>query len=465
MRGGRCHISVHEGDGAVPKDRCYACHVSRVEEYGQTKRVHEIHVSRMRARCLECHEPIRHGNVKVASVLEVTCESCHAASHGAGKEMYLGVGGKGAPDTPSRMFAAQIRCTGCHTRVETRGGAAFLGGGNKTADPRACAACHDARYVPMVERWRGQGRELAQAARRMAAEGAAAARGRRGDEEAAAAARDLEFNARFLEEGHPVHNIEYAIRVAQGSGALLGRRRGASGPSAEMLPAFARGPFSYCTDSCHAFLARPEPFDFQGVNVPHAYHVQTAGLSCDTCHEEGRHKALLLASPRDCAGCHHESAQASCGRCHGRQQALYEGTLPKALGLRAEADQMAGTVGCADCHDPTRSEPLAKVGEACEGCHEGQGTKDLASWQKDLRDRRAQIQRKMEEAELTLGLLVRRQKAASSFSRRLEEVRRRLDDLDRARPVHNVQAAKRFYDDARRDLSALIGEMTRAVSD
>lgn len=461
---GRCHISVHEGDGAVPKDRCYACHVSRVEEYGQTKMVHDIHVSRMRARCLECHEPIRHGNVKVASVLEVTCESCHAVSHGAAKEMYLGVGGKGAPDTPSRMFAAQIRCTGCHTRVETRGGTAFLGGGNKTADPRACAACHDARFIPMVERWRNQGRELAAAARRMAADGAALAQRRKEDGEAAAAARDLAFNARFLEEGHPVHNIEYAIRIAQGSRDLLATLQGSPKGAGEMLPAFARNGFSYCTDSCHTFLARPEPYDFQGVDVPHTFHVQQAGLSCDTCHEEGRHKALVLASPKDCAGCHHDSAQASCGRCHPRQQALYEGKLPPALGLRGEADKMAGTVGCADCHDPTGSEPLAKVAESCEGCHEGQGAKDLDAWRKDLQDRRGRVQRKLEEAELTLGLLVRRQRSAASFGRRLEAVRQRLDYLDRARPVHNVRAATRFLDEADRDLSVLLAEMTGAGS-
>lgn len=462
---GRCHISVHEGNGTVPQDRCYACHVSRVEEYGQTKMVHEIHVSRMRARCLECHEPIRHGNVKVASVLEVTCESCHAVSHGAVKEMYLGVGGKGAPDTPSRMFAAQIRCTGCHTRVETRGESTFLGGGHKTADPRACAACHDARYTPMVERWRNQGKELAAAARRMASKGAALAQTKRGDGEALSALRDLEFNARFLEEGRPVHNVEYAVRIAQGSASLLSKLQGSSEEALQLLPAFARGPFSYCIKSCHSFLARPEPYDYQGVDVPHAYHLRTVGLSCDTCHDEERHKALLLASPKDCAGCHHDGAQASCGRCHPRQQALYEGKLPPVLGLRVQPDKMAGTVGCSDCHDPTRSEPLANVAEACEGCHEGQGAKDLAAWQKELRDRRVEVRRKVEEVELTLSLLVRHRRAASSFDRRLKEIQGRLDYMDRARPVHNVRAALQFLDDADRDLKALFVEMTRGAAD
>ncbi|MEW6758747.1 MAG: hypothetical protein AB1347_11040 [Acidobacteriota bacterium] len=459
----RCHLSVHEGDGAVGKEKCYACHISRAEEYGETKLVHEVHVTGMRARCLDCHEPIRHGNVKVASVLEVSCESCHANLHGAAKEMYLGVGGKGAADTPSRMFAAQINCTGCHTQVLTRGGTAFLGQSNKTADPMACAACHDARYVPMVARWKQQGEALAAEARRLASEGTRLYAASKGAPEAASLTADLEFNARFLEQGHPVHNIEYAIRILQGSRSLLAKLGEAAGRPGEpaIRADFAKDDFSYCTESCHGFIARAEPYDFQGVDVPHSYHVKTAGLSCDTCHEAGKHKALALGSPKDCAPCHHDSAQASCARCHPRQEALYRGTLPVGLGMKAAPDTMAASVGCADCHDPTKSEPLAEVAKSCEGCHDAQGSADLAAWRKELGERRDRVRALEDEARLSLGLLTRRQEPTTSYSRRLRAVSDRVAYLDGAGGVHNFKAATEELGRAESELRALTSEMTR----
>ena len=78
----RCHLSVHEGTGGVPKDKCYSCHVSRVEKIGEPEMLHDKHVGQKQVRCLECHEPIRHGNIKLISVMDVSCESCHANMHG-----------------------------------------------------------------------------------------------------------------------------------------------------------------------------------------------------------------------------------------------------------------------------------------------------------------------------------------------------------------------------------------------
>lgn len=453
----RCHLSVHEGSGGVTKDKCYSCHVSRVEKMGEAKLVHQQHVTVKEIRCLECHEPIRHGSLKMISVLDVSCESCHADLHAGPKEMYLGVGAKGAPDTPSRMFAAQINCIGCHTQVTSQGGVAFLGQGNKVADPRACAACHDARYIPMVDRWKSQGAQLAGEARRLAAEGARLAASGRGGEEAKALAKDLEFNARFLEEGHPVHNIEYAIKVVQSSGEIVRKMAEAAGasPPGIQLP-LARGPFTYCLESCHGFIPKAGPISFQGVDFPHAYHVQKAALSCDTCHEAGRHTALALRGPADCTSCHHESSKADCARCHPRQSALYRGKLPASVGIRAEADSMAEAVACADCHDPTKPEPLKTVSEACVACHEKKGAQDLEAWRAKVKADRERFALLADEADLALEGMKRHGAAVDALRKKVNAAKEGAEYFRRGREVHNMAAAADFYARAAKDLEAIV---------
>ncbi len=460
---GRCHLSVHEGGGGVSRDKCYSCHVSRVEKIGDARAVHNQHVTVKEIRCLECHEPIRHGNIKVLSVLDVSCESCHSSLHSGPKEMYLGVGAKGAPETPSRMFAAQINCTGCHTQVLTQGGSAFLGQGSKSADPRACAACHDARFIPMVDRWKSQGAALAAEARRLARQGATLAASAKGSPEAARLAVDLEFNARLLEQGHPVHNIEYAVKTVQASGALLEKLGEAAGR--KMAPpvqlSLAKGPFGYCTESCHTFIPRAEPYDFQGTDLPHAFHLRRAGLSCDVCHEAGKHKALALASPRDCAPCHHESAKADCARCHPRQTSLYRGAPPPALGIAGKADSMAEGVGCGDCHDPTKADALREVGKACASCHDAQGPKELETWRADLKRTRERVQASEDQVQMALGALRRRGADTAAAGRRLDAIRARLAYLDRAGGVHNRVLAGAELERARRELDELLAELAR----
>lgn len=456
----RCHLSVHEGSGRVSREKCYSCHVSRVEKADDAKLVHQQHVTVKEIRCMECHEPIRHGNVKVLSVLEVSCESCHSNLHSGPKEMYLGVGAKGTPDTPSRMFAAQINCIGCHTQVTTQGGSSFLGQGSKSADPRACAACHDARYIPMVDRWKAQGRALTEEAKRLAREGAAIAAGNK-KPEVKQLVQDLEFNARFLEQGHPVHNIEYAVRVVQGSGKLLGRLGEAVGRKGMgTSQPLAKNDFSYCLDSCHSFIPRQEPYTWKGADMPHAFHQKT-GLPCDTCHEVGSHKALNLASPKDCIACHHESAKADCSRCHVRQSALYRGKVPASVGISAKADSMAGGVGCSDCHDPTQAEPLAKLDEACTACHEADGPKYLETWRKDLAAAREKVTDLDGQAQMAVAGMRRRQSDSAPLAKRLEVIRARVEYLDRAKGVHNMGAAIPEYQRAAKELQAIVDEVEK----
>ncbi len=375
--------------------------------------------------------------------------------------------GEGAPPPrPSRMFAAQINCTGCHTQVTTQGGVSFLGQGTAKADPKACAACHDARYVPMVERWKAQGKTLAAEARRMAGEGARlGARAPKGAE-AAQMVADLEFNAKFLENGHPVHNIEYAIKVVQGSAAILKKLGEAVGAkaAAEVQTPFAKTSFTYCAESCHSFIPRPEPFEWKGVDVPHTYHVKKAGLSCDMCHAEGKHKEMNLASPADCAGCHHTDAKADCARCHTRQAALYRGQGAREPGHVREA-RRHGRGSRMRSTATTRAKPdaLKNVGKACAACHEAKYEKTLEDWKAKLKQERDLVSAAALQAGLGVENLKRQGGDAGSYATKLQAIQARLDFLDRARGVHNMVATQAEYDRAKKDLQSVLDAVSKAA--
>jgi hypothetical protein len=61
-----CHVEITRGEGAVPKDRCYFCHVDRGEKYGDIALIHEKHVVQRQVDCLWCHDRIEHGKIKMA---------------------------------------------------------------------------------------------------------------------------------------------------------------------------------------------------------------------------------------------------------------------------------------------------------------------------------------------------------------------------------------------------------------
>lgn len=63
-----CHTSVKLGDGAVPKERCFFCHVDRTEKFKDPEFVHRQHVTKKQISCFFCHELVEHGNVKIENV-------------------------------------------------------------------------------------------------------------------------------------------------------------------------------------------------------------------------------------------------------------------------------------------------------------------------------------------------------------------------------------------------------------
>ncbi|MBI4824134.1 MAG: hypothetical protein HY805_07910 [Nitrospirae bacterium] len=61
----QCHVAVTRGDGVVPKERCFFCHVERIEMYEDVEFVHQNHVTKKQIDCLLCHPRIEHGKIEV----------------------------------------------------------------------------------------------------------------------------------------------------------------------------------------------------------------------------------------------------------------------------------------------------------------------------------------------------------------------------------------------------------------
>ena len=65
-----CHISVKLGDGSVPKEKCFFCHIDRTGKYMDTLFVHRQHVTNKQIDCFYCHQFVEHGNIKLAKGID-----------------------------------------------------------------------------------------------------------------------------------------------------------------------------------------------------------------------------------------------------------------------------------------------------------------------------------------------------------------------------------------------------------
>ncbi|OGP77113.1 MAG: hypothetical protein A2Z40_01515 [Deltaproteobacteria bacterium RBG_19FT_COMBO_60_16] len=403
----QCHLRVAEGDGRVNDSHCYDCHVGRLEKKSDPLAIHRTHVTYNAIQCFRCHEPIRHGEVELVKTFEVKCESCHKRLHNYQKEMYMGAGARGVPDTPSRMFSAQVACDGCHTKsVEVReSGVAFPGEKKLTAERKSCVACHGKKYDLMLDDWVRESRVLTAEMERVVAAGKAAVGTGESKSKGLSGARALVADARanlnFLRAGRGAHNIEYAYKILKtGYDQVSAAYRMAGIEGGPPKPAILASPSSYCMTLCHQRVGPKEKLFFKEMEVdfPHRLHVQDVGIECSKCHSPEKHK-MRIVTKSECMKCHHESKDIDCAHCHRAQQALYEGKV-RVFGVSPQADSMAqaGTK-CVECHELKKgTQTVLTVKAKCEECHSAKYGKMLLDWKQDITKRENAIAVALEEA-------------------------------------------------------------------
>lgn len=225
-----CHADVVRGDGAVPRQVCWTCHnqAAQVDKYGETKYLHEQHVTEHKVECSSCHIQIEHHlaaaggkglGASHASLASDTCATCHDQTHGGPAEMYRGVGGRGVPEMPSPMSRARVSCIACHNEQQKPAKDAQFAGQTFLAAQKSCDGCHGNKYAGTLEEWKSTlaAHLLTADAALLEARKAADAPGVTLSSTDQLAVRrlldDADYNIRFVRSSHGVHNFAYATAL------------------------------------------------------------------------------------------------------------------------------------------------------------------------------------------------------------------------------------------------------------
>ncbi len=212
-----CHGDLTRGKGEVPHERCVVCHNRQhdLERISDMEFMHQKHVTDHKVDCLECHLEIKHAADPLRLEHAATdCISCHPDQHRNQINMFEGIGGKTAPDTPNAMVGARITCASCHqTKEVTSKGAVLWAASTKT-----CAQCHDNSTIDRL--WSIH--ESLRAS--LDSIGACVANLRLNldslDAERSAGMSeqidDIESDLQFLRIGNGIHNIHYASTLTRG---------------------------------------------------------------------------------------------------------------------------------------------------------------------------------------------------------------------------------------------------------
>jgi hypothetical protein len=161
---------------------------------------------------------------------------------------------------------------------------------------------------------------------------------------------------------------------------------------------------------CHEFLPP------RGAEEPTSL-VQTAGFF-HPVPLEGSHATLR------CNRCHTGGAapSRSCEGCHTMQHEFRAGTLGAFASFGVPSDPMAETVGCDGCHDLSEPTDIETIDGACMDCHEDEEERFegmLEAWSRE-------VDQLLGDAEV----------------RDDDRVRRLLQTLRTAGPLHNIEATR-----------------------
>ncbi len=440
---GECHIKITDGTGKLVEGACHKCHVEP-QQVPSKEMMHSIHVTKRGIDCFECHGNIRHGNLKMVKTFDTSCKNCHENLHSAQKSLYMGVGGVGIGDYPSRMFAAQVTCEGCHTK-ERKQSNAFVTETTRYPSPVACVTCHQPGYDKMLKDWQRSFKPLlSYVEARIHRASIVPKKGNSGK-----ILRESRHNLALVKNGRPAHNVEYSIKLLKFT--LDEVDKVAPRPVSDR-PASLRTPDAYCATLCHNRLGMPENLLFQGkIDFPHQTHIRTLGTACSRCHSVEHHGTTTLTLAR-CNTCHHrelKNVADRCADCHKTERQIFAGTVSGFSG--GDANPMLDQVSCTDCHDVTTGEPVTiqSVRQSCLDCHEKEYGEMLDEWVKTgtarQQDLAARILKLQEASD-------KKQKLSRADAKQVEREFRKIRQVERffrtQAYLHNPDYAETLYQSA-----------------
>ena len=364
-----CHNEVTVGSGSAERSRCFNCHnePARLGQFENTTLVHQVHIAEHKVECTQCHTPIEHRVVALASTFELDCRSCHVQVHDAQRRLYAGMGGHDARNMPSKMFLARVSCLGCHGQPATLRGHQRV----QLAGEASCLSCHGIRYANMLPSWQGEmDRKLKRVAPIVA--GARAALNGvpiRQRPVADSLLRLAQENLDLVRLGKPAHNIVYSDELLRATVKLV-RDAVKAGRLPYAVPAVSLGPPVGGTAcfSCHLGVER-STVPFQGGEFKHEPHMLRGGLACADCHTSlENHGGTTITSRAGCEACHHRAVRPmNCAACHAGPGGVPEATLSLASGDFSHGVHREAGLACTACHTPPA---MSARGLSCDNCHD-----------------------------------------------------------------------------------------------
>ncbi len=369
-----CHIPARPGEGRVPEERCLVCHnqQERLEKFGDSKLLHDNHVTAHKVECTNCHLEIEHvvprpspwredgGTAAPAPHVEVAqggCNACHDARHSPQRTLYAGLGGKDVEPQSDVMYQAGVRCEGCHIDHTGRSATAKAG-------EVSCMSCHGPGYRKIFILWSDTLAERGGALRRQL-DASAPLLDRQGEPFRNAAA-----NLELVERGRGVHNFAYSLALLDASHRQLNDARKAGGLGEVEIP-WATAPFASDCLNCHMGVEAQRGRVF-GRAFSHQPHVVRQGLDCLTCHRthDERDSGLgpLKLAAADCGSCHHGEAAAS--DCRGCHSGVFQRTFKTESGEFAHSFHVGEMeIACEDCHGAPPAVSARADRNLCADCH------------------------------------------------------------------------------------------------
>ncbi len=366
-----CHDNVTDGLGTAEQSRCFICHnePERIEQFGNTTVMHQIHIAEHNVECAQCHLPIEHRVLSHSETFDLDCRSCHKQTHDQQRKLYAGIGGHGTEAMPSSMYLANVSCKGCHeltTQVKGHEQVSMAG-------EAACLSCHGTRYANILPAWQ---KEMNRKVDRVASvvrsakgtRGAASVRTRAAVDSLFQLADD---NVALVQDGKGAHNIAFADELLRQTLQFV-RQAVTAGRLPYTVPTVDLGPSvtaNVCLQ-CHLGTER-KTVDFKGTSFSHERHVLRGGLACTACHTPIEdHGKTRLGSAADCQSCHHRAAAQplDCARCHQGGSGAPEGTIATAGGdLFPHQTHLTADLSCATCH---KAPSMKATDLNCESCHD-----------------------------------------------------------------------------------------------
>jgi len=450
----KCHSHTILGDGEVPRENCFKCHmeIERLDKYDDTDLMHLTHIYSHKIECNQCHLDIQHKIIKEIETI-AECQSCHTDLHKAQKILFTGEGGKGdAHPMPNIMLEKGLSCKGCHIFHEEKGGQVIK---SETFISRAtaCESCHGKGFARILKEWETS------TEKKLIQIGAIFKKVRqeitRTQNPSAVKARtlldDAAFNIDIVERGKSVHNMAYSQELLRTAYETMVEALSAiqSSYKPESFLASAKEIPTQCSN-CHAGIEEINRQIF-GLNFPHKSHLVKQKIQCSVCHSNVRKHGEFIATKQSCAVCHHKEATKNCTGCHQIQKALYLGgqiddqSIPRDIMAEAELE-------CTDCHLNAQDQVYRSDRKKCIDCHDEDYGELLAEWQDSVKDLIRSLKSAIGEAKKSAL-----SDAEKTSLRRIEEILHKIE-LDGSLGVHNYLFTGEFLTNSIKKLKSLTKE-------